>query len=868
MPPVSGPSDDAPVPRATALSPLPRATAPAPVANREASLAAAIEAALQELGQELIEHPANGALRAALLDGSLSADEYLAELLALVYGIVFLCCAEARGGLHPPDTAPATRQRYERHHALSRLRGSPAPVQGARYTASGDEHWLALRTVFHGLALGDRQLGLPQLHSIYAHTPGPWLAPCRLGNAALEAGLVALGWRAAEQATGLPWAQLSPEQLGGAYESLLSLRPALHADGSGVSWQVRAAEPGSSRRRTGSYYTPERLVQALLEGALEPLIARTVAAYPERPALALASLAIVDPACGAGYFLLAAARRLAQSVACHAPPGHPWSDYRVALRQVLESCVYGVDLNPMAVELCRLGLWLELGDPAAPASVFDAHIRHGNSLLGTTAARCAQGIPDAAWETLPEGDRQTARALQKRNRCAAPASASPPPFSRELANCWCAAFLWPEAPEALDSAPTNELFRPVQEGSVELPAATRGIVAELAARHHFHHWELEFPGVFARGGFDLVLGNPPWIAHAGRAAQRLPAELKRFFASNYLAFGDYPTTHGMFVSLGASVLREGGYLGLIIPSSLSELAGYQPTRLAHDQLCEFPAELVDFGEGQFAGVTQPCMALVSRRAAGGRSDAALGQPWPMQRSDLDAGARALIARLGQLPCLPPELFGERGVQSDRGLLQHFSSTPAPEGRFTTPIREGTDVREFELLPPRWHVDRGALGARMRNADEFQRVSVLVRQTARYPIAALSNGVAFRNSLLAVFATERWPAAALVLLLNSALVRWLHFVRFRDARQPILPQLKISHLRAVPAPPARASVPRLLRLAESKAALAAGAPPRRRLDSLVFDLYELAPAERELVTRWHAEQAPRPRVSARAPSSSR
>jgi hypothetical protein len=313
----------------------------------------------------------------------------------------------------------------------------------------------------------------------------------------------------------------------------------------------------------------------------------------------------------------------------------------------------------------------------------------------------------------------------------------------------------------------------------------------------------------------------------------------------------------MFVYLGARVLREGGYLGLVIPSSLSELGGYTPTRVAHDQLCEFPEELVDFGEGQFAGVTQPCMALVSRRCARGRG-ASIGQPWPMQRADLSPLARALIARLCALPLLPPQLFGERGVQSDRELLQHFRETRAPVERFDTPIREGTDVREFELLEPRWHVDRAALGARMRTADEFRRVGALVRQTARYPIAALSDGLAFRNSLLAVFEAPDWPAAALVPLLNSALIRWLHYMRFRDARQPILPQLKIAHLRAIPAPPGALAAQRLLSAGLTSNARAR-LEQRRELDALVFELYQLESDERALVTGWHAESAPRPRA---------
>jgi len=296
----------------------------------------------------------------------------------------------------------------------------------------------------------------------------------------------------------------------------------------------------------------------------------------------------------------------------------------------------------------------------------------------------------------------------------------------------------------------------------------------------------------------------------------------------------------------------------VIPSSLSELGGYRPTRLAHDRLCSFPGELVDFGEGQFPGVTQPCMALVSQRMPDGRTDAALGEPWPMKRPDLDDTARKILDRLGKLPCLPPELFGERGVQSDKSLAGHFFETAVPVGRFTTPIREGTDVREFQRMQPRIHVDRAALGPRIRDAEQFQAVRIVVRQTARYPIAALSDGCAFRNSLLAVFENDTWPAPALVALLNSALIRWLHYMRFRDARQPVMPQVKIGHLRAIPMPSTLSSTAtkQLFGFGQRISERNQGFSKHERdeLDTLVFDVYRLDDEERRLVATWHAAVA--------------
>src|SRR5690606_28356870 len=123
------------------------------------------------------------------------------------------------------------------------------------------------------------------------------------------------------------------------------------------------------------------------------------------------------PACGSGHFLLAAARRLAAHVARLQANGTPSAaEYRHALRQVVGRCIFGVDLNPMAVELCKVGLWMEAVEPGLPLTFLNSHIQHGNALLGTTPELMEKGIPDAAWEPIEGDDRATARALKRRNR--------------------------------------------------------------------------------------------------------------------------------------------------------------------------------------------------------------------------------------------------------------------------------------------------------------------------------------------------------------------------------------------------------------------------------------------------------------------
>lgn len=874
-----------------------------------------VEEALRALGQGFVSHPANQALRATLETGDGAKKDFFNQLLRLVYRVIFLLTVEERGVLHAEGANEQAKRLYADGYSLRKLR------ERAVRRSAHDRHsdaWEAVKIVFRGVERGEPRLGLPALSGIFAASQCPTLDGAKLENRALMTAVFKLSWLKGESGLArVNWRDMGPEELGSVYESLLELVPVLTEGGRTFDFATGDETKGNARKTTGSYYTPDSLVQVLLDSALEPVVRETIAANPANPVDALLGLSIVDPACGSGHFLLAAARRLAAHVARLSTSGTPSAaEYRHALRQVVGRCIYGVDLNPMAVELCKVSLWMEAVEPGLPLTFLNSHIQHGNALLGTTPELMKAGVPDAAWEAIEGDDKKVAGALKKRNKLHANAAQGAWSFvtgaaidevaivgekfaeleaasdadrdalvrkearwdglldsveyrhQKLVADAWCAAFVWPkQAGELAEAAPTAEAWRGIRDSQSLATTLTSLTVGALAAEYRFFHWHLQFPHVFARGGFDIVLGNPPWIAHAGRAAQPLPPGVKHFCECNWEAFADYPTTHGMFPTVAALVLRHGGRLGLIIPSSLSELGGYLPTRRAHDRLCRFEGELVDFGEGQFKDVTQPCMALVSTRDARGRLDAEFGEPWPMQRPDLSAVDRQLLAKLGAMPSLPPELFGERGLQSDKALAQHFVESSVPTGRFTTPIREGTDVREFALLAPRFHVDAAALGGRLRAPSEFAHVDVVVRQTARYPIAAVADGIAFRNSLVATIRHPDWPADAMAALLNSALVRWAHYQRFRDARQPVMPQLKISHLRAIPWP-AGAGASRVavlsrcgLRLAQPGGGEAGEA--KKELDSVVADLYGLTREEVARVSEWHELMIPRNAVRGEA-----
>ncbi len=528
-----------------------------------------VQDALVALGQGFLSQRDNQALRDALKSGSLTERAYFQQLLRLVYRLIFLITAEERDLLFAPNAPDSAKQLYAEGYGLRRLRERSAKRRAHdRYTDLYD----GLKIVFRGLEGGQPVLGLPALAGLFSAGQTPALDSACLENHSLLEAVFRLSWiREGASLSRVNWRDMGPEELGSVYESLLELVPVLTSEGRVFGFASADESKGNARKTTGSYYTPDSLVQVLLDRTLEPVVQRTIAANPVAPVDALLKLSIVDPACGSGHFLLAAARRLAAHVARLEANGTPSpKEYRHALRRVVGQCVFGVDLNPMAIELCRLALWMEAVDPGKPLSFLDSHLQQGNALLGSTPELMKSGIPDDAWVAIDGDDKKSASALKKRNKKESlqDSLALAPPqdevatltaaakaldaasdadvaslakkqtewtsllesvafqHQKLVADAWCAAFVWPK--EALPSvvaeaAPTNETWRQVRDAPARVAPLTVQTVKQLARQYEFLHWHMQFPQVFTRGGFDVVLGNPPW--------ERVKLQEQEFFAS-------------------------------------------------------------------------------------------------------------------------------------------------------------------------------------------------------------------------------------------------------------------------------------------------------------------------------------------------
>jgi hypothetical protein len=530
-------------------------------------LRSGVEKAIEALGAGFVAHPANNKLRDRLRSGDLSTHDYYRQLLRVIYRLLFLFVAEDRQLLHPPSAGSDEQRKYARYYSLGRVRA----IAGRRRGGPHPDLWSSLVAVFQGLGRpeGIPALGLPGLGSfLWSDAACPDIDQAQIANQFLLAAVRGVGFiedKDEKVLRPVDYRNLGSEELGAIYESLLEQHPEVNADAGEFSLNTAA---GSERKTTGSYYTPTSLITELLNSAVDPVVAE--AAAKPQPEAAILSLSVIDPACGSGHFLIAAAHRIAKRLATiRTGDEEPSPDaMRGALRNVIGSCIYGIDLNPMAVELCKVSLWMESMEPGKPLGFLDHRIVRGNGLIGATPKLLEVGVPDVAFKPLTGDDKGYVTSLKRDNKMEREhgkmslfAGTGSSDFQKlaqvvseidlmpdddvatvqikatrwsdlvqspqyqnavQAADTWCAAFVALKRDSAVDV--THEQFDTAQTSPTEVSPEVRECVSRLASQYAFLHWHLAFPEVFTvSGGFDVVLGNPPW--------ERVKLSEKEFFAS-------------------------------------------------------------------------------------------------------------------------------------------------------------------------------------------------------------------------------------------------------------------------------------------------------------------------------------------------
>ena len=612
--------------------------------------------------------------------------------LILLYRLMFVLYAEDRGLL------PVADPRY-RPFALRGLRDTVEKLknEGAEFSGLATAYWGLIDDLCQVIDKGDASVGLPPYNGgLFDAGHAPLLGRIRLRNddiAEIIDRLCFLGGPGTRYY--INFRDMTVQQLGSIYERLLEYELAREADGG------LAVRPGMfARKLSGSYYTPDDLVGLIVREAVGPLVEARREAFREAaeagaspaelrrldPAVRLLELKICDPAMGSGHFLVNLADWLAQQVLMAMADTADWAedyvsplaariesvrntvlanagdnrwhmdragldDRHIVKRMVLKRCIYGVDKNPMAVELAKVSLWLHTFTVGAPLSFLDHHLRCGDSLFGASVrtgmdrakahgagpllngpARALLSAANSMRAVEALADAEIAEVEQSAQDWA-DAEAKTAPLDRFLSLIH--AFDWlnvrgKEEKSALHAFFDGQFGDPLEIAQgLAVPATARpeagrfaallGRARRLVEEERFLNWQVSFPGVWQdmesarpKGGFDAVIGNPPWermklqqvewfaprrpeIAHAARGAdrKRMTAELREAgdtLAADYDAAreraeaaahmarkgGDYPLLSGgdmnlysLFVERSMALAKPDGMVGLLVPSGIA-----------------------------------------------------------------------------------------------------------------------------------------------------------------------------------------------------------------------------------------------------------------------------------------------------------
>ncbi len=539
-------------------------------------LSEAVEKCIKDFANGFLSHPDNESLRETIREGRLSAEEFYHCQLRLIYRLLFLMVIEERDLIFPKNAERENRDIYYKYYSINRLRN----LAGKRYLADEKhkDYWISIKNTFrlfenekYGAPLGI----LPLAGDLFGwHAIGE-LKVCSLDNSIVIECLTDLSIftnPVNNQKMRVNYAALNVEEFGSVYEGLLEYDPHIYDRGNHMEFTLEA---GQERSASGSHYTPDELVQPLIKHSLEYIIEdklKEAAAGPaeskddlrKRREEKLLSITVCDVACGSGHILLNAARGIATELALVRTGEEQPSPqaFRAAIRDVIRNCIYGVDLNPLAVELCKVALWLEAHNPNEPLNFLDHHIKCGNAIVGLAhKEELENGIPNEAFKKLPGDDKDIAAILAKRNKQEAKERISgyrtfnfeesrgnnlrtalrkfnqvtsmpentPEEIEakaaaykklqndldirelRIIADIQVAQFFIPKTEENLQKLITDEQYFRFLNGELSLQGQAVAQAMAVAGRKRVFHWFLEFPQVMANGGFDCILGNPPYL---------------------------------------------------------------------------------------------------------------------------------------------------------------------------------------------------------------------------------------------------------------------------------------------------------------------------------------------------------------------
>ncbi len=603
-------------------------------------LGEAVKGAIKNLANGFINHPNNAALRDAVAAGNINTDEYYRHQLRIIYRLLFLFVIEERNLVYSDSKTPETKRFnhiYFNYYSLLRLRKLAKkllPPEANRHY----DLWQSLVSTFSLFEKKDigEKLGIMSLQGdlfgYHAISNSQYdLHQCYLSNAVLLNIIKSLSYFENDNGVliAVNYGGLDVEEFGSVYEGLLELKLEFNkvegSDNYSVNWQKQAGG-----REFQSHYTPEELVQPLIKHSLEYLIEDILLLHAQKKVnkentiKALLKLKVCDVSCGSGHILLSAARRIALAVArvlTDEEQPNPFS-IRKAMKDVVRNCIYGVDKNPLAVELCKIALWLEAYNPGEPLNFLDHHIKCGDAIVGLAhRSELEKGIADEAFKTLAVDDKHIAKTWRDKNvkeRKERTAKAvqlkaefekstensvqeamaeyktfnqlpetTPDEIERKakaynrfidgkglkflktMANTQVAQFFIPKTEANKDSLMADADFRLILSGykGWQLPQTAKAKV--VAEEHRFFHWFIEFPEVFNEGGFDTILGNPPFLG-GKKISGIFGDEYLSFLKTNYEPVSGGVDFVAYFFRRIFEIIKSKGFQSLISTNTISQ----------------------------------------------------------------------------------------------------------------------------------------------------------------------------------------------------------------------------------------------------------------------------------------------------------
>ena len=540
-------------------------------------LADKIYLALEELINGFLAYPDNNLTTS-------DTDTIHENCLILLYRLLFILYAESRGLL------PLENLEYQSEYSLDAL----ATETHSRLDKDSaipelrSDYWTRLQNLFTLIDEGWAE-HVPQYNGgLFNPTRHAFLGTKKIGNNVL-ANVINTLTRTTKREH-IAYQDLAIQHLGNIYEGLLEYEPTVQSSPE----KVVLTKDKTKRKASGSYYTSDAIVRLMVADTLGPLCERKT--FED-----ILRLKVLDPAMGSGHFLVGVIDHLALELTTH--PDAPAmttgdTDTEIAYwrRRVVENCIYGVDINPMTVELAKVALWLHTVAKGEPLSFLDHHIRCGNSLIGVNIADLANlpvlkksrrtdeatqpalkmdfGFTDTVSEAvghyliIERMESQTAGDIhvmeQELERAQQTLSKH-----KEIADLWLSVHFgnnvarsnYHKALKALASRQANVNV------SASLPSYQEA--QRLAEHYRYFHWEIEFPEVFRdefgneleNPGFDAIVGNPPYGAD-------LDSSEKKWLKTQAKETRNW-TSAAFFIDAAKNrLMKSDGVFAFIVPKSL------------------------------------------------------------------------------------------------------------------------------------------------------------------------------------------------------------------------------------------------------------------------------------------------------------